>query len=418
MSVFSIQIAHRASRLAATLLFLVAGLATAQEVVWSDGFESYDPQSVTNREGLGGDSDAPGIWTDFGGQNPFHIDGSFANTGSNALRLDEGQADILDGYGSDASINLPEVYTSGNYTLTFASFASAALDTYHSVAISQTTYPITNLWPTGIFIETDAQGFLGDPSTYALQALDADFAPTVVKSADRLVAGRWVENVVNIDLDNNLWDWTLDGASVVSSTQWSEGDGAATLGSLDLYVGLAFAGANENGITGSVYYDDFVLTRNVSAGLVCDADGDGDCDHADIDALYAAFGTSGPLDLDGSGSIDTDDIDDWLSAASSPANPYKENSTDVYEIGDVDLSGEVNSTDLGLLLNNFNATGDVTYGQGNLNGTDGVNSTDLGLLLNNFGATSPSANAVPEPSSGVLLMLMIACLASRVRRRV
>ena len=55
--------------------------------------------------------------------------------------------------------------------------------------------------------------------------------------------------------------------------------------------------------------------------------------------------------------------------------------------GDLDLDGDVDSTDLGLLLNNFNSTEDIDYTQGNIDGDGDIDSTDLGLLLNNFNST-------------------------------
>ena len=150
----------------------------------------------------------------------------------------------------------------------------------------------------------------------------------------------------------------------------------------------------------------------------CDADGDGQCDLTDLDALYAANGTTGAngveglLDMDGSGTIDAADIGGWLIDASDSDNPAKLDPADAFRFGDVDLSGDVNSTDLGILLNNFGATSGVTYGDGELNLDGNVDSTDLGLLLNEFGFASSSAaasvTAVPEPSS--LTMLMIALL--------
>ena len=119
----------------------------------------------------------------------------------------------------------------------------------------------------------------------------------------------------------------------------------------------------------------------------CDYVGGGDgCDAADIAALYA--GTDGaPASL-------TDAlIGQWLSDASDAANPLKSTPSDVYVYGDVNLDGQVESTDLGLLLNNFNDASGLNWNGGNLNTDALVNSTDLGLLLNNFNFTSFSVAA-------------------------
>lgn len=140
-----------------------------------------------------------------------------------------------------------------------------------------------------------------------------------------------------------------------------------------------------------------------TTGLPCDLNGDGGCDSTDIDLLYAADG----------------DIANWLTEASATNNPAKLDPADQYILGDANLDGDVNSDDLGLLLNNFNGVGGnaAVWGGGDLNDSGNVNSDDLGLLLNNFGAAS--ASAVPEP--GILAMLFsigICVLGQRRRRKI
>jgi len=100
-------------------------------------------------------------------------------------------------------------------------------------------------------------------------------------------------------------------------------------------------------------------------------------------------------DFDASLLVDAGDIPGWLAAASDSSNPANPN-VHTFVIGDVDLSGFVDSTDLGLLLNNFNATAPtagagVGWGGGDLDIDGDVNSTDLGQLLNNFGFNSFAA---------------------------
>jgi len=89
--------------------------------------------------------------------------------------------------------------------------------------------------------------------------------------------------------------------------------------------------------------------------------------------------------------------------------------------GDADRNGVVNSSDLSLLLTNFNGTNE-TWGEGNFNNTAGspngvVNSSDLSLLLTNFNKTGipVAASAVPEPNS--LILVAGGALAALVARR-
>lgn len=175
------------------------------------------------------------------------------------------------------------------------------------------------------------------------------------------------------------------------------------------------AGIDFNSFAGDQFFS--VSVAAVTAvSLVCDADGDGDCQNDDIVAMYGQAGTAGSLDLDGSGVVDGADVDDWLVAASDPSNLGKISSSHVYKIGDVDLDGDVDSTDLGALLNNFSSTAGVGYAGGDLDMDMNVNSSDLGLLLNEFGHSSVSAAAVPEPGSLPIMFVALATLLL-VRRK-
>jgi len=94
-------------------------------------------------------------------------------------------------------------------------------------------------------------------------------------------------------------------------------------------------------------------------------------------------------------------------------------------LGDANRDYVVNSSDLALLLLNFNSAAG-TWNDGNFNNTAGapngdVNSADLALLLLNFnGTTTPpslAAGVVPEPSSIFLMLVAGAGLACSARRR-
>ena len=75
----------------------------------------------------------------------------------------------------------------------------------------------------------------------------------------------------------------------------------------------------------------------------------------------------------------------------------------MFVIGDANLDGDVNSTDLGLLLNNFGDNTGLGWGSGNLNADSDVDSTDLGLLLNNFSFNSPPPIAAGSASVAIPL---------------
>lgn len=158
----------------------------------------------------------------------------------------------------------------------------------------------------------------------------------------------------------------------------------------------------------------------VSSTLACDFDGDGDCELNDIDAMYAAIaaGTSGgPFDYDADGTVTAGDIPGWLGDASDASNTALLDLNDVLAIGDINFDGNVDSTDLGILLNNFNSTSGVGWGGGDLNADLAVDSTDLGQLLNEFGHTSFAASAVPEPTSSVAFAFICGWLFLARRRK-
>ena len=138
-------------------------------------------------------------------------------------------------------------------------------------------------------------------------------------------------------------------------------------------------------------------------------------------AILAEFGTvvaaGEGFDYSGDGLIGPEDISGWLSDASQASNTANPNGA-TYIIGDADLDGNVVSIDLGLLLNNFNASSDVGWNQGDFDGDGIVNSIDLGLLLNGFGFSSAaSVNVVPEPNFGGLSLLMLGFFALVNRRK-
>lgn len=163
-------------------------------------------------------------------------------------------------------------------------------------------------------------------------------------------------------------------------------------------------GLDDNNV---IHIDNATLSTASDQPLTCDFDGDGQCELADIDMLYGNWGAvGGQFDLDGSGVVDSGEIGAWLGGASSASNPYNA-AGNTFLIGDLDLDGDIDSTDLGVLLNKFGDMTGLLYGAGNLNDDMNVDSADLGLQLNGFGFTSAASSVVPEPQMLPLLAFAI-----------
>lgn len=126
-----------------------------------------------------------------------------------------------------------------------------------------------------------------------------------------------------------------------------------------------------------------------------------------VDALQQAIvggNNDHTFDVDGDGTVTPADLSAFVTVEIGAV------------IGDLDLTGEVNSSDLGLLLNGFGATTGVLYSNGDINANGLVDSMDLGLLLNSFGQ-SAAVIAVPEPSSPGLMFFAAALLLGIRPRR-
>lgn len=193
--------------------------------------------------------------------------------------------------------------------------------------------------------------------------------------------------------------WSTDGIHNESASVYSQQAVAAGLwtGETDwIDASPMISQIHLQDTTGGILHGpgDF-MTQIIYPPSPCDFNHDYVCDIADLD-IYLSSEWYGFLE-------------EWLNQASWwNQQEYKE--------GDINLDGNVDSTDLGRLLNNFGREEDsLLYSEGNLalaccgNNKETVNSEDLGRLLNNFGHTSPEpANtsvAVPEPESGATLGL-------------
>ncbi|MCX5654770.1 MAG: PEP-CTERM sorting domain-containing protein, partial [Planctomycetota bacterium] len=89
-------------------------------------------------------------------------------------------------------------------------------------------------------------------------------------------------------------------------------------------------------------------------------------------------------------------------------------------IGDVNLDGIVDDSDISILSNNYGFT-DISWADGDVYGYDGiVSDDDVGLQANNYGMTAGQLtggiSAVPEPATLSLLALGAAAMITRRRR--
>ena len=167
---------------------------------------------------------------------------------------------------------------------------------------------------------------------------------------------------------------------------------------------------------------DFIFADAIAIGPLpqmmenepCDFDLNQICDGADIDALMnevAAGSNDARFDLTGDGFVDDLDRDRWLADA-GPLNGF----SGAYLVGDANLDGAVDAQDLNQL--------GVTWQTDNNNWTNGnftgsrSDSADLNAIgLNWQNRVAPSAAAVPEPSTLVLLFAGLLFAAALKPRR-
>ena len=107
--------------------------------------------------------------------------------------------------------------------------------------------------------------------------------------------------------------------------------------------------------------------------------------------------------------IDAADITEWLSQAAT------ENGYDLpFVRGDIDLDYDVDTVDLTEMIVNFTGAGGSggIWSTGDTDGDNDTDTHDLTTAIINFTSASNTAAAVPEPSSLLLLVLAVGCLAA------
>ena len=164
--------------------------------------------------------------------------------------------------------------------------------------------------------------------------------------------------------------------------------------------------------------DDSGVIWQMIATKPCDFSSDGFCDVTDLD-LMQSLGPLAPgvpavgneeFDLNGDGSIDLTDRDQWLADAAienSLASPYK--------LGDANIDGVVDGQDF-IAWNGSKFTSDLLWSHGDWNADGVVDGQDFILWNGNKFTSSDGVSAVPEPAAGILSIALLISLAA-VRQR-
>ena len=146
-----------------------------------------------------------------------------------------------------------------------------------------------------------------------------------------------------------------------------------------------------------------VVLNVLGSVLLCDFDGDTDCDIDDVDMLITeiAAGTNGAsFDLTGDGLVNLADRDAWLSQAGAENLP----SGNPYLVGDANLDGSVDVPDFNIWNSaKFTTTGKWSMADFNADGSTDV--PDFNAWNSNKFQSANTA-AVPEPSTWVLTLLI------------
>lgn len=143
------------------------------------------------------------------------------------------------------------------------------------------------------------------------------------------------------------------------------------------------------------------------SSLPCDFNGDAICDVDDLDELmYSGLGSEElKYDLNASGNvIDLADVEEWLSLAGI------ENIGEPFVVGDADLNGAVDASDLNTLGRNWQQMNLASWTEADFNGDGIANASDLNSIGGNWQHGVPAGAAVPEPSSCFSLIVALVSL--------
>ena len=159
----------------------------------------------------------------------------------------------------------------------------------------------------------------------------------------------------------------------------------------------------------------FTLTLLIPS---CDFSGDGLCDVTDLDLMQSLgpIATGVPatgieqFDLNGDGTLDLEDRNQWLAEAASH-NSFGS----PYQLGDANLDGLVDGQDF-IAWNSAKFTPSLRWSDGNFNADGFVDGQDFIAWNGNKFTSSDGASAVPEPAAGMVLfiaMILIGATSGR-----
>lgn len=172
---------------------------------------------------------------------------------------------------------------------------------------------------------------------------------------------------------------------------------------------------------GNGFHDQFFQSGSIAPTIPlpsCDFTGDNLCNITDLDLMHSV----GPIspgvpavgneefDLNGDGSIDLEDRDQWLVDAASQnglGSPYK--------LGDANLDGAVDGLDF-IAWNGSKFTASLPWSKGNFNGDAVIDGPDFILWNANKFTSSDGGSAVPEPGTASMAFVAILLLAAAKRR--
>jgi hypothetical protein len=237
-----------------------------------------------------------------------------------------------------------------------------------------------------------------------------------------LEAGEWIHAAIALD-DDFQAHFYVNGEFI--GTQSHSAEGLPTVN--EFYIGFAccapeyFEGyLDEVAVFSGVLTEEQIvnaMTLGVlnfdggGGGVTGDFDSSGVLDAADIDDLTAQSAgglNSAAYDLDADALVNSADVNVWVK--------------DLFNswIGDADLDGEFNSSDLVLVLasGTYESGGASVWSTGDFNGDGRTTSGDLVAALADGGyeqGPRAATAAVPEPSSMLLILVALLALAAPSR---